>query len=490
MSGGLVQLVSIGSQDRYLTSDPSITFWKSVYRRHTNHAVESVRQTFSGEPGFGRRATASIGRHGDLVSDMYLEVTLPPMPNGTVSSGTGAGAWTGGTPAVGPGFYAYKSGDTPPFTGGSSNDEYYAYVSYVNQVGLALLRSVEIEIGGQTIDKNYGEFMALWNELAIPSGKKSGYDRMIGAYSREDETVTTFRGQTAPSTFGAHALNPLGGTYFVPLRFWFCGEPGSALPLVAMQYHEVKVHFEFRPLRELLRFKAGSDVDVSSPIDGWDIYHAGFTDVPGSIDADSHVKMTSCDLWVDYVYLDTEERKRFAAAEHEYLIHQVQFLRDETIEPGAGLVNSFMNFNHPVRALYWVITRSDTATANTDTGNQWFDFGYVDTGDADRVLEATVRMNGHERFATRKGMYFRLVQPYQRHTRVPDKQVYVYSFALHAEGNQPSGSCNFSRIDNSQLVLKVNPTALGNLAGVLKLYAVNYNVLRIVSGMCGVRFSN
>lgn len=380
----------------------------------------------------------------------------------------------------------------PTFTGSTVNDEYYAHVSYVNHIGLAVFRSVDIEIGGRIIDRHPSEFMKMWNDLTTSGSKDAGLHRMLGSYSDDLENgPKTFRGTQAPSTWGAHSLNPHGGTYYIPLQFWFCGQSGSALPLVALQHHDVVVHVDIRPLRQLLRLKAGSDVDVSDPLDGWDIYHAGASadGTPGRISVDDHVKLTSLELWVDYAFLDTAERKTFASTHHDYLIPQVQHERGDSIDPSIPKRPHSLNFNHTVRALYWVILRGDRAFENTDTGNRWFDFGTHD--EPARFSECSLILNGSHRFESRNARYFHLVQPFQVHSRVPETQINVYSFALKPEEpGQPSGSLNFSRLDNANLVLRTDASAVGGQEAWLQIYAVNYNVFRVRNGCGGVLFSN
>jgi hypothetical protein len=423
MSGGLLQLVAQGAQDAYLTTQPSITFWKSVYRRHTNHAVESVENTFSGTADFGKKVIANIARNGDLVSNMYLQVTLPSVAE--------------------------------------------ANSSWVNAIGYAMIKSVEVEVGGQKIDKHYGEWLKIWSEVTSTAEKRAGLDEMIGQVSAltntmEAETVGADIDSTSAPWGTLAAASNAAQTLYIPLAFWFCnGNPGSALPMIALQYHEMRVSVEFRTLAELIRGDA----------------------------ALTGLSITDASLYVDYVFLDNEERTRFSQAAHEYLITQVQFLGDESIAANSPNQKIRLNLNHPVKAIYWVITRDDRATTAHAAGNQWFDFG--DTGTADRVVNATITLNGHERFSTRPGSYFRLVQPYQHHTRVPTQQVYMYSFALNVESSQPSGSCNFSRIDNATLVLTLDDvTALGNQASKIKVFALNHNIFRITSGMGGIAYSN
>jgi len=377
-----MQLVAYGAQDIYLTGNPQITFFKVVYRRHTNFSMESIEQTFNGTAAFGRRVTATISRNGDLVNGMWLE--------GTVTLGNGANAGYG--------------------------------------FGNALVKTAELEIGGQLIDKHYGEWMNIWTELSVPEGKSAGYDNMVG--------------NTNLQAGGARNFD-------VPLQFWFCRNPGLALPLIALQYHEVKLVLEFRTQNEL------QDVDA----------------VGDAVLDDLNVK-----LWVDYVYLDTDERRRFAQISHEYLIEQVQFTGDESVTNGQDKKIT-LNFNHPCKELIWVLHNSAEEIMNFSNS----------------FATGKLQLNGHDRFAERRIEFFQNVQPYKHHTRVPradnNQNIFVYSFALQPEEHQPSGTCNFSRIDNAVLSLTTVATA-ANATGVAKVFAVNYNVLRIMSGMGGLAYSN
>lgn len=375
MGGGLMQLVAYGAQDIYLSGNPQITFFKVVYRRHTNFSMESIEQTFNGFPDFSKKVTCPISRNGDLIHRIYLQAELP-------SEGV---AWAG-----------HK-----------------------------LIKSVEVEIGGQRIDKHYSDWLHIWNELSQTAGHWDGYKLMVDGGDVLTEN---------PSGASDVADNVV----FVPLQFWFCRNPGLALPLIALQYHEVKINIEFGDRDDVL-------------VDG------------------STGSLASASLYVDYIYLDTDERRRFAQVSHEYLIEQLQFTGDETASSKIKL-----NFNHPCKEIIWV-EKEDGA----DVGS------YVTSYDT-----AKLQLNGHERFSARVPQYFQLVQPFQHHERVPTMDgktcgINVYSFALKPEEHQPSGTCNMSRIDNATL----------NLAGVntnntVKVYAINYNVLRVMSGMGGLAYSN
>jgi len=413
-----MQLVAYGAQDVYLTGEPQITFFKVVYRRHTNFAIESIKQTFNGSPGFGGEVSATIARNGDLVTGMHLEIT--PTLN--------------------------AAGDV-----------------LTDAFGHYIVDEATLSIGGQKIDKHYGLWLELWDELTGTSEKKIGYDAMVGKESgwkvQPGPTGLTASGVQIAQT-GNGSTTPV---FYVPLQFWFNRNPGLALPLIALQYHEVKLDVKFA-------LAAGSVVTL---------------DASGSVagtNAATGPSAIKCDLYVDYIYLDTEERRRFAQMSHEYLIDQLQY-QVETVTSSTN-AKPRLTFNHPVKELVWATVRGTSVTAGDN-----FNFG---TGLSDvlqatgPVKEAVLQLNGHDRFSKRNGDYFRYVQPYYHHTRIPTKPVYSYSFALRPEEHQPSGTCNFSRIDNAILDI----TYAGSTTGKLHIFAVNYNVLRVVSGMGGLAYSN
>ena len=385
MGGGLMQLVAYGAQDIYLTGNPQITFFKVVYRRHTNFAMESIEQTLNGTPADGARVSCTISRNGDLVHGMVLRL----------GSGTTCGPQEDASGSRG---FA-----TPlPVDAKNANN---------------VIKSVEVEIGGQRIDKQYGDWLNIWAQLNTSASKAEGLNRM---------------------------LDVSGGSYaYVPLRFWFNRNPGLALPLIALQYHEVKLNIEF------------SDGSCGGGVCG-----------VGPANAVGDAK-----LFVDYIYLDTDERRRFAQVSHEYLIEQLQFTGASA---GGHSVSERLNFNHPVKELVW--RQKGMSSASGCMARRW--------------ASVTLQLNGHERFAPRHSDYFTLVQPYNHHTSVPvNSGIHCYSFALKPEEHQPSGTCNFSRIDNAVLKLSGGDQVAGG-GGDLNIYAVNYNVLRIMSGMGGLAYSN
>jgi hypothetical protein len=512
MAGGLMQLVAYGAQDVYLTGNPQITFWKVTYRRHTNFAMESIEQTFNGQADFGRRVTCTISRNGDLAYRTYLQVTLPEI-NQELNGG---------------------------------NDVYARWLDFP---GEQLISQVEVEIGGQRIDRQYGDWMHIWNQLTLSKEQERGYHKMVGNTTQLTYVCDPkFAAVDGPcSADGVRQVcaprNALPETtLYVPLQFWYCRNPGLALPLIALQYHEVKINLDIRNIEECLW--AVNALDGSGK----------------KVDNAYKQSLAAASLFVDYIFLDTDERRRMAQNPHEYLIEQLQFTGDESVGSSSNKIK--LNLNHPCKELIWVVqpdanvdycasTQPHTAL-NHLMGAQ--PFNYTDAYDAlpnavhafgddnnasssflssgmfqdpfasdvdstgnpadsavsdagtfvlaetaldmhcwgeNPVVVAKLQLNGQDRFSEREGTYFDLVQPFQHHTRNPDTGINVYSFALRPEEHQPSGTCNFSRIDNAtlQLVLS-NATVQSVNTAKVRVYAVNYNVLRIMSGMGGLAYSN
>ena len=553
-----MQLVAYGAQDVYLTGNPQITFWKVTYRRYTNFAMEAIEQTFNGQADFGRRVTCTISRNGDLAHSTILQVTLPQISQdlGNVISG----------------------GKSP------------VYARWLDFPGEQLISQVEVEIGGQRIDRHYGDWMHIWNQLTMPAGQEDGYFKMVGNTTQltyiTDPSFSDVDGPceaVAPKQICAPRNALPETTLYIPLQFWFCKNPGLALPLIALQYHEVRINIDLRPIDEVLWA-------VSSLSDG--------TDSSVKVTAAYNQSLVAASLYVNYIFLDTDERRRMAQNPHEYLIEQLQFTGDESVGSSSNKIK--LNFNHPVKELIWVVqpdsnvdycgSFTSTATLNRALGAQPFNYtdaidalpnaihafggpnsvaaggvggvntsfidanglfqlagamdgsgitynqmwnvnsqpagdtGYFGTNMAappsanstdqsyvsdagtfvlsqtalklhcwgeNPVVTAKLQLNGQDRFSEREGSYFDLVQPFFAHTRTPDAGINVYSFALRPEEHQPSGTCNFSRIDNAtlQLVLS-NATVQGTSTAKVRVYATNYNVLRIMSGMGGLAYSN
>jgi hypothetical protein len=546
MAGGLLQLVAYGAQDVFLTGNPEITFWKVSYRKHTNFAIESIEQIFNGQADFGRRVTATISRNGDLIYRTYIQLTLPEINQSMAASGTEG-----------------------------------VYARWLDYPGEQIIAQAEIEIGGQRIDRQYGDWLHIWNQLTLTNEAAIGYNQMIGHTTQLTYVIDpSFANISGPctSTGGPSQIcaprNALPETtLYIPLQFWYTKNPGLSLPLIALQYHDVKINIDFRPIGEVL----------------WAVSSLTSTTGTKSVPLAYQQSLVAASLYLDFIFLDTDERRKMAQNPHEYLIEQLQFTGDESVGSSSNKIK--LNFNHPVKELIWVVQPDanvdycSSLTAGTTLyktfGAQPFNFTdaidalpptitafggpqetsgstnfinasglFQDPGATDAftssfnntafewqttsglyqgaaqltgnyppitgstvsdagtfvlgetalglhcwgqnpVVTAKLQLNGQDRFSEREGTYFGLVQPYQHHTRSPDTGINVYSFALKPEEHQPSGSCNFSRIDNAtlQLVLSAN-TVAGTATAKVRVYAVNYNVLRVMSGMAGIAYSN
>ena len=588
-----MQLVAYGAQDVYLTGNPQITFFKVVYRRHTNFAVENIEQFFSGSLDFGHKSSCEISRSGDLITQIFLKVILPEIVfNGEFAQ--------------------------------------YGHVEFgwCRRIGHMIIEEVELEIGGSQIDKQYGNWLNIWWELTHEVGQIYGYSKMIGDVP-ELTKVTTLSWDCPDN----NVLKPSYALY-IPLQFYFNRNNGLALPLIALQYHVVKIYVRFRHLDQLI---------ITSEAFRSDRQRINLDDVT---------------LWVNYVYLDTEERRRFAQVSHEYLIEQVQFTGEEAINT-ANTVKYKLNFNHPCKAIYWVtrmanyegaafmiysdfdweVARHDLAKllllseydldefgyfnlvpegvqcgqtytseaginyiaidpSCTDNGcyvfgdcgtaakysqgsgcclligklapgevlmsipggedlqckvsgtiqivtdftnegyvypdvwrigqndltiwdmsvpvqsyctdnrtpyikafdvNVWMlhNYGLLINGKINPVSEYQLQLNGQDRETRRSGFWADTIRPYEHFTDTPCDGLNVFSFALNPEEHQPSGTCNFSRIDTAQLNLWFNYFVANKYCAIFSnpdnkiyVYADNYNVLRIMSGMGGLAFSN
>jgi hypothetical protein len=528
MGGGLLQLVSYGAQDIYISGNPQITFWKVLYKRHTNFAMESIEVTFNGQADFNKRVTAVINRNADLMYRTYVQVVLPAVDFSAVA---------------------------------------LQRFRWLNYIGHRLIKTVELEIGGQRIDRQYGDWMQIWTQLSQDAGTIEALNDMLGN-THDLVLMKDKRGYALDASCAGSELTnscaPRAGTpartLYIPLQFWFCRNPGLAIPLIALQYHEVRINIEFEQWINCTYYEVVTG-----------------TAVPTSIQS-----LTAASLYIDYIYLDTEERRRFAQQTHEYLIEQLQFTGAESITSSSNKIQ--LNFNHPVKELVWVVQRDsfvdctpgaefitevngcqpfnytddfstegivmdvlargamasggpaaavptiagdgasgpyftnglgqpgpgpslagaswlDTNTTQTqaivfeDTTNYLLAKVILQSGvkceGKNPVEVAKLQLNGQDRFTEREGRYFSRVQPFQHHTRTPAQGINVYSFALKPEEHQPSGTCNFSRIDKAtlQLTVSVN-TVRGGRTAQVRVYAVNYNVLRVMSGMGGLAYSN
>lgn len=472
MGGGLLQLVAYGAQDAYLTGNPQITFWKAMYKRHTNFAMEPFRVNFSGQSQWGTKQTAIIGRHADLLFSTYLEVVLPKQTSGS-----------------------------SPVDYYWNNDEY--------SLGFNLIKYVELDIGGQIIDRLYGEWLFLWNQLTLDSLQREKLLGLVSGPAVGGNGPSALRYGSGCAPDGRQLKT---NVLYIPLGFFFTKNPGAALPLIALQYHEVKINIYWNDAERI-----AGNFNTTTVYDG----AAGSTDAfPPISTLPSAVQAA---IYIDYIYLDTEERRRMAQASHEYLIEQTQFNEEKGIVGANNRID--LTFNHPVKELVWAVqpamytdcriasgvgynpdgTKTTSGGATQVAASRLTPFRY----DIDPVYEQWIQINGQDRMDKRYGDYFSKVQSFQHHSGYAGPGVYSYSFAVKPEEHQPSGTCNFSRIDTATIVMNmagVGTTAGGAFTGGttgapdfsnldvdnwnVRVYAVNYNILRVMSGMAGLAYSN
>ena len=640
MSGGLISLVANGAQDVYLTGKPQITYFKVIYRRYTNFAMEAIEQPLANSR-FGNMDTVQIQRNGDLAARSCLKVTMPQV-----------------------------KGDVLRANGATS-------VAWVRRLGHALVREVKMKIGGMEIDKHVGTWLDIFWELTHTVESERGYLAMIGDVP---EMTTLASGSQTDTLLPAYTL-------YIPLQFWFCRNYGLSLPLIALQYHEVRLDIWYNEIALLMNW-TGEAAPVMT----------GYS-------------MSDASILIDYVYLEAGERRKYAQLGHEYLIEQVQFTGEQNIGGGNSTTyrtNEKLQYNHPTKELIWCLrlgafngsgngssfngsgrgkflcytnddnawetaaldyaakniaescifvkpsadedydvtetglkihnvsrfncfaqndldapaSSSTTTSANAGThssssgsykysnygnrikvdveylnhddniqqslqddiwvvttnsqvpqtvplygssscdllehiqeakvrvfidasGNvssincisvthtlsmndvsvpvedvdydnrspdsvstgvhpdvtvtQFNNYGLRLDGKGNPLVSGNIQLNGHDRFSVQPGSYFNYYQTQNHHTRTPADGINVYSFALHPEKHQPSGTTNLSRIDSTIMNMTFGDS-LRAASGCLKLdialntkyyvFAVNYNVLRVMSGMAGLAYSN
>ena len=456
MGGGVIQLVAYGAQDIYLTGNPQITFFKAVYKRHTMFAIENFPQLAIGNARFGNKLTYVITRKADLLGKSFLELYLE-----------------------------FKDEDGKILTFNEIRQEICLSKgnnSLAKSFGYSLIDYIEIEINGTKIDRHTGHWMAIQSELT-----KTFNERINDMFLHD-----TF--------YNAPHISENAILITIPLQFWFNKDPGLYLPLVALQYHEVKINVKLNN-ESLIIFTPGEFGRNS-------IFHKPV----------KTIDIIEMNLNCDYIYLDTEERKRFAQNSHEYLIEQVQMLPGEHCRSSNTDMLVPLTFNHPIKEIIWTI--HDKAN-NALLGPIW-------SGQKDRIKKAVIQLNGVDRFPEKPGIYFQTIQKSNHHTGIdlhdflsingyfvskmlnsnsnvlfneldytslPIAKIdpFIYSFALEPQKHQPSGSCNFSRLDNAVLSMTLNqnsPDIISDKGLDIRIYGLGYNVLRIVNGMGGLAYSN
>ena len=526
MAGGLMQLVAYGAQDLYLTGNPQITFFKTIYRRHTNFSMEYIPQYFRVLPTFSttqrNQLSVKIDRNGDLLYDCYVLIDIPDI----------------------------YSTEAEKF-------------QWVENLGENFIYSAEITVNGLQLDKHYSQWLNVWAQLTVTRSKRRAYDEIVGNLWQM-QFPDKYYGEYSPSTRPSIS----GRRLYVPLFFWFCVNPGLAIPLISLQYTEIYINIEFRALNELFTMWYGV-----SPENLYEFGKTGNTPSTGIPDFDKELlqgiqdaglpTVTAADLvnglelqgfgpltyfwkfvngtqapngrWTqnsylfcNYIYLDEDERKRFAQTSHEYLITQVQRQQFTGID-GEQVLE--LKVSQPVKEMIFTTQRTDVYVFN-----QWnnytncmyfhslYDVSFVrnafyfkmerdfvnngidpclpgveqqygrnnqfNVDEKNIFYSGKLILNGNDRFDERDSIFWNYLESYKYHTNSPDIGIYMYNFGLNPEEFQPSGTCNFSRINRAQLQMSLRQVVNSEIEYDVNLYNINYNVFRVMGGIGSVVFSN
>ena len=489
MTAGILQLVAQGNEDLYLTLNPQITFFKIVYKRHTNFSIESIQQNFNSKPDFGKKITCTIGKNADLINKIYVVITLPKI--------------------------------------NCINDDNMPNLNkcaWINNIGWHILKTVEIEIGGYVINKHYGDFLQIWSELILNSNNKKGLDKMIGNVP-ELIDYTTVK--------DSYIL-------YVPLYFWFCRSLNNALPITALEFSDIKINIEFASINDLLKLSPTNYIDIDNNIVHFkpgdilfqnngnkinyieyvdyenrndsihrlyynkissdkinnnnikkldDIYEVTITNGVETLYINKQINfawvnnlsIVGAYLLVDYIYLDIEERIKFIKGEHEYIIDVLMYDNEKALSNNINKIK--LGYSNPCKE---IIFRAQMDYLNNINIKDNYMLDYFKK--VNIINNVQIIMNGTPRLSMRSSDYFYLLQNYQNHSNEPYSGVFTYSFALFPEDEQPSGTCNFSKIDDLQMLIQVNKEVNYLNPAKLRVYANCINILKIKNGYSEIIF--
>lgn len=491
MGSGVLQLASYGIQDMYFIYNPTVTFFKTIYKRHTNFVTESIPQQFNTKPDFGSRVTCTIAKIGDLISKIYLVVNLPPI-----------GKFTD---------VANESGI------GNSN---ISCCAWTEKIGFQLIKQVELEIGGITIDRHYSDWFNIYHEIAVGLSKRRGLNIMIGNVPELTDFTSSKQGYQL----------------YIPLIFWFNRYPNLALPLISSYNSDIKINIEFNTLDECLVIGPSHYITVTDDIclfkQGdiltqtvnnvvnyfkfikWDpilkrIYWIKVTPEPLNtlnpiyLESNESYYVTPSTpleslyfnkikyfsqiinlalgqsyLLVDYVFLDSEERLRFARQSHTYLIDTLTFDNDKVLYHTNNKIK--INYSLPCKE---IIFRCAYSYLSSGYCKDKFNYTASIIQNKQIINSVLLLMNGQERFSKQSTNYFQLIQPFQYHTSSTPKGVCVYSFAIKPEEFQPSGYCNFTQVEDIEINIVIDKNVSYSRPVYFRTYAIVMNILEFSNGL-------
>jgi len=509
MTGGLIELAAHGKDDLFLTKDPQITFFKLIYRRHTNFSTEETEHSFLSDVNFGAQYVCLIPHDGDLIDGMSVRISLPEIPQFTTG-------------------------------GGLDNITKIAWARYI---GFVLIRSIEIEINGRIIDRHYGEWMYIWSCLTTNNLNDGGLDKLIG---------------NIPELYEFSASKP-SYTLYIPLYFWFCRNTGNAIPVIALQYSDIRVNLEIDDLENCIItspthyiqcnddiecFKSGEYLVQKLPdgsksygrfhqydIESKKLYYQsiGLTKFIGIPPPDQFSKPNDYSnsiygvtsqfyvtpiqnkisvphlfrplrlqslvrkdavLLVNFVYLDEEERYKFAQTKHDYLIERLYYTPSSQIDSSNKKIK--LNIDQPCKLIVWVPKLQYMSAIN-----DWYN--YTDNHQRDPItgnpvgnpliLQEKIMLNSVDRINKYNHQYYEYIQSYSYSENSLPYGIGMYSFALYPLNIQPSGTTNMSQIELIELTMRMNNIVNQNNIASIKVYSLCYNILRVNNGLCATVFT-
>ncbi len=462
MPDGRIALSYLGPQDLYLTNDPQVSYFRCVYKRPSQFTIETRREVF-GNDGYGRMSKCRLTKNaGDLIKNISLSVSLDECVYDNKKKK----------------YCNEEDADSDTVANCDCADcvsnigNNILKFGWVNSIGYSLIESYWIEFNGRQIDKQYGEWLEIWTELALTIDKRNTLYEMIGKVDPATFTVDSF---------------PLNRPHelIIPLNLWFCRFVSLALPIISMSRTDVDIVFNFREFNSLWVTNKADEYPREKP-------------------------PLRVSLLVDYIFLAEEERKIFFNENQIYLIDQLQMI-ENSFSAGSKNINMNIKFNHPVKELVWIMQRNDVTnnpisfnppiTENGyPLGNDWFNFTPEITRKKLKRLEsfesANLNVDGVDLFNRLPAIYFRLYHPYLYHTKSANNNIYNYSFSLKTEDLTPTGTLNIGETDNARLNIYINKKKckfhhdnISTASSIsVRVYAVNYNILSVIKGNADVQF--
>jgi hypothetical protein len=483
MGIGELILVSVGKENIFLSAAPEITFFKIAYKRYTNYSIEQTPQYFKTTPDFSRKCSVNISHNADLMGMTYIYVELPNIQMENFNN---------------------------------NNNKTF---SWVKKIGLALINYVEIEIGGYIIDRHYGDWLNIWNELSTSIGIKKSYNKMIGNIIDLTD----------------YSLVKSSYKLYIPLSFWFCSDTGLTLPLIALKNTDIKIHVEFNDIDLCYKLSPSHYIYISdniclfSPgetiyqiyqnnkITGEFIYFDVITQklyynpISGSfVSSNDKLLITgsisNCNvsilynstivknedyfkfnkpsllnsyLLINYIYLDNDERLNFINNTHEYVIQTIVSIPEQIISTVSSVYK--LPLTNPIKLLVW-----RGLLQSNKKSNNYFDYTLNNSNIINKCL---LIINSVSRMELNSIEYYTTLQNYQNNFNNENLGLYMYSFALNPKDLQPSGSLNFSKIEDAYLQFQMNNNINYQNEISMKCYAIQYNLLKISLGILSLGFN-